>query len=139
MTRHSPRLRLVEDGQDGRPAPPAFVIDAAAGAIVAANASGRRAWGLDPADGNAVLAIDRAMPVLQQLWPLSRSRASAMLTFWAATGLLTLYCRVEPAGRGAGVYLVRALRAAAPAHAADGGVRPVPPGPPAGDAAEMPA
>src|SRR5262249_10167275 len=100
MTRRSPRLTLVADGKDGQSAPPAFVIDAAAGAIIAANAAGREAWGLCLGDSCAPVAIDRAMPALQQLAPLSRSGAGAMLTFWAATGLLRLHCRVEPAGRG---------------------------------------
>jgi signal transduction histidine kinase len=129
-------LTLVEEGKDGPSAPPAFVIDAAAGAIVAANAAGRRAWGLDAADGREAVAIDRAMPALRQLAPLSRSRAGATLTFWAATGLLTLYCRVEPAGRGESMYLVRSLRGALPAR---GGTQLFPACPPGGDAAQVPA
>jgi signal transduction histidine kinase len=106
-------LALPDDAKDGAAALPAFLIDAAAGAIVAANAAGRRAWGLElePGDGRtgAAVAIDRAMPALQRLAPLSRGSSGATLTFWAASGLLRLHCRVEAAGAGGSTYLVRAL------------------------------
>src|SRR5688572_5976556 len=105
MTRRPHPLPLLEDGQDRAPALPAFIVDATAGAIVAANAAGRRAWGLEAGRGR--VAIDRAMPALRRLAPLARSGARARLAFWAPSGLLVLQCRVEP--RRAGTYLVRAL------------------------------
>ena len=121
MTWPLPQLVLLEEGKDASPVLPAFVIDAAAGTVVAANAAGRRAWGLDPRDGarehrrehrgdhRAATAIDRAMPALRRLPALGRSGDSATLTFWTAHGLLHLHCRVEPVGPGGGRYLVRGL------------------------------
>jgi len=103
-----PQLVLLEEGKDALPLLPAFVIDATAGAVVAANAAGRRAWGLDARDGRA-MTIDRAMPALRRLLALSRSGESDTLTFWTSRGLLHLYCRVEPVGPGGGRYLVRGL------------------------------
>jgi signal transduction histidine kinase len=90
------------------------MVDVAAGAIVAANAAGRRAWGLEPGRGR--IGIDRAMPALRQLASLSRSGVPARLAFWAPSGLIVFRCRVEP--RGTGTYLVRAL---AGGHAWGGG------------------
>jgi signal transduction histidine kinase len=123
---------LLADG-NGTVAPPAFIIDAAAGALVAANAAGRRAWGLEaPGSIRTAAPVDRAMPALQQLAPLSRSGSPAMLTFWVAGGLLRLLCRVEAVGPGGSRYLVRALphgcRAGARLPAANG---------PTSDAAHM--
>jgi two-component system, cell cycle sensor histidine kinase PleC len=109
MTRPLPQLVLLEEGKDAPPVLPAFVIDAVAGAVVAANAAGRRAWGLDARDGRAAMAIDRAMPALRRLPALGRSGDSATLTFWTSQGLLHLDCRVEPVGPGGGRYLVRGL------------------------------
>jgi signal transduction histidine kinase len=123
-TRRATPLALLDDAKDGG-ALPAFVIDAAAGTIVAANAAGRTAWGLKPHDcrTGAAVAIDRAMPALQQLAAASRGVSGATLTFWAATGLLRLHCRAEPAGTGDGTYLVRALPGTGP-RAAVGNGRP---------------
>jgi signal transduction histidine kinase len=125
-TRRATPLALPDDAKDGAAALPAFVIDAAAGAIVAANAAGRRAWGLKPGDGRtgASVAIDRAMPALQRLAPLSRSSSATTLTFWAAAGLIRLHCRVEAAGDA--TYLVRALPGRGRAGAAAGSGRPPP-------------
>ena len=117
MTRPLPQLVLLEEGKDASPVLPAFVIDAVAGAVVAANAAARRAWGIDASDGHgdhwgehwAVTAIDRAMPALRQLPALGRSGGSATLAFWTPRGLLHLHCRVEPVGPRGGRYLVRAL------------------------------
>jgi signal transduction histidine kinase len=105
MARQPDPLPGGKDGEDRASALPAFIVDTAAGAVVAANAAGRRAWGLAPGRGR--VAVDRAMPVLRQLAPLGRSRARARLAFWTPSGLLVLLCRVEP--RGAGAFLVRAL------------------------------
>jgi len=87
---------------------PAFIIDAAAGAIIAANAAGWRAWGLDEA---AAAAIDRAMPALHRLLSMARSRCNEVLTFWTACGLLQLQCQIEPVGADRGKFLVRGLSA----------------------------
>ncbi len=113
MTRPLPQLALLEEGKDASPVLPAFVIDAVAGAVVAANAAARRAWALDASDGRtdlrAATAIDRAMPALRQLPTLGRSGDSATLTFWTSRGLLHLHCRVQAVGPSGGRYLVRAL------------------------------
>jgi signal transduction histidine kinase len=98
-------LRGLEGSNDGSPAAPAFIIDAVAGAIVAANAAGWEAWGLDAACLSTA-AIDRAMPALQRLAQIACSGGDEALIFWTARGLLELQCRVEPVGRGS--YLVRA-------------------------------
>jgi signal transduction histidine kinase len=113
MTPPLPQLVLLEEGKDASPVLPAFVIDVVAGAVVAANAAGRRAWGLDATNGGAAAAIDRAMPALRRIPALGRSGESATLTFWTSRGPLDLHCRVEavgPAnGGGGGRYLVRGL------------------------------
>jgi len=133
MTRPLPQLVLLEEGKDASPVLPAFVIDAVAGTVAAANAAGRRAWGIDARDSRRATAIDRAMPALRRLPALGRSGESATLTFWTARGLLHLHCRVEPVGPGGGRYLVRALPS-----------RPARPGPglatcrPGAEAAHMP-
>jgi len=109
MSRPLPQLVLLEEGKEASPILPAFLIDAAAGTVVAANAAGRRAWGLDAKDDGRATAIDRAMPVLRRLPALSRSGDCVTLTFWTSRGLLHLHCRVEPVGPGGGRYLVRGL------------------------------
>jgi signal transduction histidine kinase len=114
MTRPLQQLVLLKEGKDASPVLPAFVIDTVAGAVVAANAAARRAWGMHAGDGGrddraATTAIDRAMPALRQLPALGRSGGSATLTFWTSRGLLHLHCRVEPLGPGTGRYLIRAL------------------------------
>lgn len=107
----------------GSPAPPAFIVDAMAGAIVAANAAGWELWGFDAA---AVVppaaAIDRAMPALQRLAGLGRSSSDEVLTFWTARGLMQLDCHVEPVGPDRARYLVRALSPDGPADALEGGL-----------------
>jgi signal transduction histidine kinase len=140
-TRRATPLALRDDAKDGAAALPAFVIDAAAGAIVAANAAGRRAWGLKPGDGRtgAAVAIDRAMPALQRLAPLSRNPSGATLTFWAHTGLLRLHCRVQAAGAGEATYLVRALQGRGRVGAAAGNGRPLPVSTPRLEPAQMSA
>jgi signal transduction histidine kinase len=134
-------LALPDDAKDGADALPAFFIDAAAGAIVAANAAARRAWGLKPGNGRsgAPVAIDRAMPALQRLAPLSRSSSAATLTFWAAAGLLRLHCRVEAAGAGDSTYLVRALPGRGRIGAPAGNGRPLPASTPGLEPAQMSA
>lgn len=95
---------------------PAFIIDAAAGAIVAANAAGWELWGCDAGPAFSGLAIDRAMPGLQRLAGLTSS-CSEVLTFWTNRGLLQLDCRIEPAGGAK--FLLRG-RSAGREAAADG-------------------
>jgi signal transduction histidine kinase len=113
MTWRETALAMLEHGEGAAPELPAFVIDAAAGTIVAANAAGWRAWGLDARVGSASVAIDvaidRAMPALARLADASRGRAGEPLTFWTARGILPLRCRVEPLPLRAGAFVVRAL------------------------------
>jgi len=97
------------------PAPPAFIIDVGAGAIIAANAVGWQAWGADAAMSAA--AIDRAMPALHRLAGIRCSCSDEVLTFWTARGLLQLRCRVEPVGPHRGTFLVSGLSAAPNADA----------------------
>jgi signal transduction histidine kinase len=108
MTWRKTPLALLQDGKDGASALPAFVIDARAGIMVAANAAGRRAWGLETGDSRTAVAIDRAMPALHRLAAASRSGAVVPLAFWTARGFLHLDCRVEPVGPGEARFLVRA-------------------------------
>ncbi len=93
---------------DSSPVPPAFVIDAAAGAIVAANAAGWELWGFGGDAVGPTAALDRAMPALQRLGAITSSR-SEVLTFWTRRGLLQLDCRIEPAGGTR--FLLRGLEA----------------------------
>jgi signal transduction histidine kinase len=110
MTWRQNALMLLEDGTDGASAAlPAFIIDVAAGAIIAANGAGWKAWGLADA-GADTAAVDRAMPVLRRLAAAARSRTCETLTFWTARGLLHLRCRVEPLADG-DAFLVRAMPA----------------------------
>ena len=90
-----------------RAAPPeaAFTIDAAAGLLLAADAAGWTAWGIDAACAPPV-AVDGAMPALQTLRNLAASGAGGggpcTLTVWTARGLARWRCRVEfvPASGG---------------------------------------
>ena len=96
-------------------AAPAFEVDAAAGAILAANPAGWQAWGFDPAAVAPPVAIDRAMPALERLRAIPaedepRSHEIEALTFWTARGLLHLVCQVEAMGPGAR-FAVRAVQA----------------------------
>jgi signal transduction histidine kinase len=104
----------LDGSLDGPPTPPAFLIDAAAGAIVAANAAGRELWGFAAAAVFPAAALDRAMPALQRLAGLT-SGASEVLTFWTRRGLLQLDCRIEPAGGTK--FLLRGLPAGSEAGA----------------------
>jgi two-component system cell cycle sensor histidine kinase PleC len=103
---------------DSAEASPSFIVDVAAGAIVAANAAGRALWGLDAAAASATVAIDRAMPALQRLAGLAHSCGDELLTFWTAKGAVAIACRVEPVGTDGGRYLVSAgVEAQAPKEA----------------------
>jgi signal transduction histidine kinase len=141
MTWHSNPLAPLEDGKDGPSMLPVLVVDAVAGALVAANAAGWRAWGLDPGRPHAAAAIDRAMPALQRLASLSGPSANEMLTFWTPGGLLQLKCRVEPVGTGAGRFRVHALRGGwcGSAHASQEAEPHAPRAPSDADAGRMPA
>ncbi len=92
---------------------PAFVVDAAAGAIVDANAAGWAAWGLDAPSISPPVAIDKAMPGLHRLAQIaeaSRGRGrNELLTFWGRRGLLQWRCQVQRARAGPHLFLVRAL------------------------------
>jgi two-component system, cell cycle sensor histidine kinase PleC len=99
---------LEEDADVG--ARPAFLIDAAAGAILAANGAGWAAWGLDGSSASPPVNIDRAMPALARIGEIAGTGRVEHLTFWSARGLLRLACRVERSGTpDAGQYLVRAV------------------------------
>ena len=87
----------LDGSLDGSPTPPAFLIDAAAGAVIAANAAGWELWGFAAGAVIPATALDRAMPALQRLAVLS-SGASEVLTFWTRRGVLRLDCRIEPVG-----------------------------------------
>lgn len=94
----APKLALPIE-EPGAGARPAFIIDAAAGAILQANEAGWAAWGLDrPGGARLPAAVDRAMPALTRLGALAGSGQSEALTFWTARGVLHLRCRVTPAG-----------------------------------------
>jgi signal transduction histidine kinase len=105
-------LPLPGTSLDGSPdaslAPAAFIVDAAAGMIVAANAAGWELWGCDAGAAFSGLAIDRAMPALQRLAGVTSS-CREVLAFWTNRGLLQLDCRIEPAG--AASFLLRGLSA----------------------------
>jgi hypothetical protein len=121
--RSEPLLSDPETGEEDAFRLPVLVVDVAAGALVAANAAGWRAWGL-AADGDCgPAALDRAMPALAQLPQAARSPDGETLTFWTACGLLELRCRVAAIGSAPGRFLVRAL-------AGEGGVSPRPAGQP---------
>src|SRR5262245_12522921 len=106
-------LPMLEETGDGAMAPPAFVVDVAAGAVVAANAAGRALWGLDAAAALPASVIDRAMPALQRLAGVAADRTDEVLAFWTRKGLVQVLCRVEPAGPDGARFLVRALAAGA--------------------------
>jgi signal transduction histidine kinase len=87
----------LDGAPDRPPVPPAFLIDVAAGAILAANAAGWALWGCTGGTPRPATALDRAMPALQRLRAVTSS-CSEVLTFWTRRGLLQLDCRIEPAG-----------------------------------------
>jgi signal transduction histidine kinase len=99
-------LPMPGAGLDAFPAPLAFIIDAAAGVIVAANAAGWELCGRDTGAAFSAMAIDRAMPALQRLAGVT-SGCNEVLTLWTRKGLLQLDCRIEPAGGAK--FLVRGL------------------------------
>jgi two-component system, cell cycle sensor histidine kinase PleC len=77
-----------------------FIIDAKAGALLGANASGWKVWGLDPATAAPPIALDRAMPALQRLLQIADHRGKNTLShetlmFWTARGLARLVCRID--------------------------------------------
>lgn len=82
-----------------------FLIDAHAGALLAANAEGLQLWGVDAR--LLPLAIDRAMPAMRTLCALAgvdgaAAAAREMLTFWTARGMLQLHCRPQRVAAGGG-------------------------------------
>lgn len=96
----APKLALPIE-EPGAGARPAFVIDAAAGAILEANEAGWAAWGCTGGLGGrsgVPVRVDRAMPALARLEGLAGSGQSETLTLWTARGVLHLRCRVTPAG-----------------------------------------
>jgi signal transduction histidine kinase len=102
----------------GARAAPRLTIDAAQGAIVAANAQGWEAWGLDSASAAAPLAIDRAMPALVHLVALAgdcraRKQAKEVLAFWTSRGLRLWRCRVRPSDAARCAFDIEVLGAAA--------------------------
>src|SRR5215831_5453332 len=80
--RTEPFLPDLETGALAQSLLPALVIDAAAGALLAANAAGWEAWGLAAGNGSRPVALDRAMPALARLAQAARSADAATLTFW---------------------------------------------------------
>jgi signal transduction histidine kinase len=91
------------------------MIDAVGGAIVAANASARQAWGLEAGAVTLPIAVDRAMPAMQRLAQLAggcgRNHTSEVLAFWTARGLRRWRCRIR-AHIAAGAFDVEVLGAA---------------------------
>jgi len=78
---------------------PAFVVDAAAGAILAANRTGWQVWGLDGGPACPVW-IDQAMPALHCLRELANAGTIARelaqpLTFWTPRGIVAPLCLVS--------------------------------------------
>jgi two-component system, cell cycle sensor histidine kinase PleC len=78
---------------------PAFVLDAAAGAILAANRAGWQVWGLDGGPGCPVW-IDQAMPALHCLRQLANAGTIARdlaqpLTLWTQRGIVAPLCFVS--------------------------------------------
>src|SRR4029450_9425338 len=101
---------------------PCCVLDAAAGAVLSANAAGWTVWG---AQGPEVpLWVDRAMPALDRLRALAAAGESASeleldLTFWTARGIVRPKCLVSgPQSPYSARFLVR-LTAPAGAAASD--------------------
>ncbi len=96
----------------------AFTFDATAGAIVAANAEGWKAWGLDPANPAPPIAIDTAMPALRRLraiagegWPEPERVESLVL--WTALGTRQIACRIRSSPEHPGLLEVGILTATA--------------------------
>jgi len=78
---------------------PAFLIDAATGAILAANRAGWQVWGLE-GDPACPVWIDQAMPALHCLRQLANAGTIARdlaqpLTLWTARGIVAPLCFVS--------------------------------------------
>src|SRR5215510_6568543 len=78
---------------------PAFLIDAATGAILAANRAGWQVWGLE-GDPACPVWIDQAMPALYCLRQLANAGTIARdlaqpLTLWTARGIVAPLCFVS--------------------------------------------
>ena len=92
-----------------------FSLDAGAGLLTRANGAGLALWGLDADGAGLPLALDSAMPALQQLRAIASRSASmrgageAMLTLWTRRGVVQLAARVEPDASSPGRFQVTAL------------------------------
>ncbi len=99
-----------------------FTIEVHSGALIDANAAGWTAWGLDPAGAVLPIAIDCAMPALQDLREVASRQDQASggpltLTFWTARGLVQLACSactIAAPGASGGAVLVQSLHAVPP-------------------------
>jgi signal transduction histidine kinase len=104
---------------------PTFVLDAAAGAVLSANAAGWAVWGGEGGP-DAPLWVDRAMPALDRLRALAEAAAGASeleldLTFWTARGIVQPKCLVSgPQSPPGARFLVRVLEPIAAAASAKG-------------------
>ena len=95
-----------------------FTFDATAGAIVAANAAGWEAWGLDPATAAPPVALDTAMPALRRLRAIADEGQSDLadvqtLLLWTAQGTRQIACRIKPLPEHPGLLDVAILAATA--------------------------
>src|SRR5258706_13292917 len=126
-----PNLGLFDQERAPRAAPQ-YTVDAAAGLLLGANASGWKAWGLDPATAVPPLPIDGAMPALQRLREIAGGGGGVAsgreaVTVWTARGVARLVCRVGGAGGLGGVTVpVGAPRAEPAAGGAERGARQPP-------------
>jgi hypothetical protein len=123
---------------------PALIIDAAAGSLLGASASGWRAWGLEPEAAAPPLALDQAMPALRRLRQIAATHGSGdgaqepsqqpsqepaqepapepsqeTLTFWTARGVASLLCQVEAGDGGLVAVTVKSPACAANDGAGD--------------------
>src|SRR5262245_46316343 len=102
---------------------PTFVLDAAAGAILSANAAGWAVWG-GQGGADVPLWVDRAMPALERLRALADAGARASeleldLTFWTARGIVQPKCLVSgPQAPPGARFLVRVCEPTASAKPA---------------------
>ena len=105
---------------------PTFVVDAATGAVLSANAAGWIVWGVEGGP-EVPLWIDRAMPALDRLRALAAAGERAgelelILTFWTVRGIVQPRCLVSgPQSPQGARFLVR-LTAPTSAAASDTGV-----------------
>jgi signal transduction histidine kinase len=96
-------LRTDLDG--GSSGDSVFLIDAAAGLLLDATPAGWQTWGIDPAEVQPPLPLDRAMPALQALMACTDGRFEGMATFWTSRGVLGVPCTGQ--GIGEGRFVVR--------------------------------